>query len=151
MPISTILGVAQIGMSLWDSYKQKSEMEKRQKRRSNFFDSELKPLLDEATNIEAPDFNAIRQAEMSDYTNQMQNQMESLIDQRSGTYARSGFGSSGFIDRSFDKQSDMLTSSYEKQQYQTERMIQDMQSQFDDTLNANKLRAKELEYSYKYG
>lgn len=155
MAIGAILAAAlqagQMGLSLYDSYQRKKATERARRARASYFDTQLKPLLDEAINIERPDFDAIKEAELANPIFQMQRQMEDLFSQRMNMHAKSGFSSSGFINKLIDNQEDVLAMNMDEKLYQTNRMIQDMQSQFDDMINQNKLRAKELEYSYKFG
>jgi len=101
--------------------------------------------------MERPDFDAIKQAEMQNPFNQFQNQLEGISKSREKMEASSGFNNSGFVNDVFMKEKNNAQSSFESQTFNINRGIQDMQSQFDDMLNQNKLKAKELEYSYKYG
>jgi len=143
--------LGQTAFSIYDSYRQKNDMARSKRQRSSYFDSDINPLLQEASNMERPDFDAIKQAEMQNPINQFQNQMEALSTSRESTMAKSGFNNSGFVNDVFMKEKSNAKNSFESQTFNINRGIQDMQSQFDDMLNQNKLKAKELEYSYKYG
>jgi len=138
-------------LDLYDSYQQKQEYKKQKRLKSNYFDQNIKGLLEEANNMERPDFNAIRDAEMTGVTNEFQTQMDSLFTNRDKMTSANNFNDSGFVNDVFMKEKANATNAFNAKSFQVNRGINDMQSQFDDMLRQNRTRSKELEYSYKFG
>lgn len=137
-----------IGSSIYDRSRQKKAKEKRGK----FFDNEINSILGKMTNnLDDVDFDSIRSAEMRMPTLQFQDQMRDISTQRDSRLGQSGFADSGFINQDFDAQRTMATEGLASQRFNVDRGIIDMQSQLESMINENKLRAKELEFSYKYG
>jgi len=152
-PVTIGLGLSalQTGWNIFSASRAKREERRAKEQRRSYFNNSLKPLLDEATNIEMPDFDSIREAEMAMPTMQFQNQLESLSKGRDTQLGASGFQSSGFVDNNFNEQVETNEGQFDFQKFNVNRGIIDMQSQLESMINENKLRAKELEYSYKYG
>jgi hypothetical protein len=140
-----------LGMSAFDSWRNNYNLRQSRNKKASYYDSKIKPLLEDINNVDRPDFNAIREAEMQNPINQFQNQMSSLSTNRDRIQSQSGFNESGFVNDVFMKEKNNATNTFQSQSFNINRGIQDMQTQFDDMLNQNRLKATELEYSYKYG
>jgi len=140
-----------LGMSAFDSWRNNYNLRQSRNKKASYYDSNIKPLLEDINNVDRPDFNAIREAEMQNPINQFQNQMSSLSTNRDRIQSQSGFNESGFVNDVFMKEKNNATNTFQSQSFNINRGIQDMQTQFDDMLNQNRLKATELEYSYKYG
>ena len=143
--------LGQTAFSIYDSYRQQNDYKRQKAAKSSFYDSEIAPLVGDISSMERPDFDAIRQAEMQNPINEFQNQLEGMNRNREKMNSSSGFNDSGFVNDIFMKEKQSAQNSFESKSFNINRGIQDMQSQFDDMLTQNKLKAKELEYSYKYG
>jgi len=151
MALGTGLLLASVGQQLFSSIRGRNKERDQRRQRRRFFDRELKPLLDETTQDVDVDFNAIRDAEMRMPTLNFQEGFRSLTRTRDATQAQSGFGKSGFIERDFTDSSNMLGEQFKSQEFNINRGVMDLQSQLENIVAENKIRAKELEYQYKYG
>lgn len=146
-----VIGGLQLGASLLQGIGSKRKENKRRKQRANYFETELKPLLNEATADPNIDYTDIRNAELSMPTENFTMQMNQLAKNSNATMAQSGFNSSGFLNRDYEDQSNLMEEGFQASVYNVDKGILDMQTQIESLVNQNKLRAKELEYQYLYG
>lgn len=152
MALTTGIALASTAWNIGSSIHDRNKRNRAKKQRDQFFNQSIQPLLNKATQgMDDVDFDSIRQAEMKMPILQFQNQMKGLSRGREASLGQSGFSDSGFIQRDFNEQSNMATEGLSAQRFQTDRGILDMQSQLEQMINENRLRAKELEFSYKYG
>lgn len=151
MGIGTALLAASVGQQLYSAVSGGIKDRRMRRKKSSYFDSELKPLLDEATQEQDVDLDALYDAEMTMPLMNIQEGFRSLGRSTDSARGQSGFQSSGFIDNDYADQSNVLQGQFANQKFQNQRGIIDLQSQLESITADNKLRAKELEYSYKYG
>ena len=151
MSLTLGLSLASTAWGIGSSIHNRNRQKKAKEKRSRFFDSQINPLLQQMDTGEDVDFDSIRSAEMRMPTLQFQNQMRGISNQRDSRLGQSGFADSGFINQDFDAQRTMATEGLASQRFNVDRGIIDMQSQLESMINENKLRAKELAFSYKYG
>ena len=147
----TIMAGIQLGSSLLGAVGAKRKERRRRRQRRNFFEDELSPLLDEATQDPNVDYGSIREAELGLPTVNFQNQMEQLTTQSNSAMGQSGFDNSGFIQDDYSDQSNQMQEQYNNQVFNIDKGLLDMQSQIESMVNQNKLQAKELKYKYLYG
>jgi len=139
------------GLKLGSSLINRGREKKRSRNRRRFFDSQISPLLDETTQDIDVDFGSIYDAEMQMPMLQFQNQIEGITRGRDQSAFASGFSDSGFRNRDYSLQMETAGGQLDAQKFNTQRGIIDLQSQLESMVNQNKIRAKELEYQYKYG
>jgi hypothetical protein len=142
---------ASIGQNLYSSISGARKEKRMRRQKSKFFDNELSPLLDEATKDVDVDFSTIYDAEMDLPLANLQSGMRSLSRNRDASFGRSGFKASSFIDNDYQNDAKLMQSGFDNQQFQTQRGMIDLQSQLESIVSDNKIRAKELEYQFKYG
>lgn len=151
MALGTVLLGASIGQNLYSAISAGRKERRRRRKRSAFFDNELSPLLDEATQDVDVDFSSIYDAEMKLPLDNLQNGMRNLTRQRDATIGTSGIENSAFVQDDFANDSQSMITKFNDSSFQSRRGLVDMQSQLESIVSENKIRAKELEYSYKYG
>ena len=152
--MSTLAVGASLLSTAWgigSSIHNKNRMNRARDQRREYFGHHIAPLLAEATQQPDVDFDSIRDAEMRMPTLQFQNQMTGLTRRRDASIGQSGFADSGFINQDFDRDANMATEGLANQRFNVDRSIIDMQSQLESMINENKIRARELQFSYKYG
>lgn len=149
--IAAITLGASLGSDLISAFGAKRREKKRRSVRKNFYNTQLLPLLNEATEDPDIDYGAIREAELDLPQIQFQNQMERLSDQRQSTLGQSGFASSGFIEDDFEDQINQTQAGFKRNVFDTDRGLINLQSQIESMVNQNKLQAKQLKYEYLYG
>lgn len=149
---AALLGGASTGYGIYSANRERKRQKKTQQLRSDFFDSEISPLLGEMEqDIGDVDFNAIRQAELNLPAQELQSQIRGLGKRRETALSGSGFAGSGFIEDDYSNDFNLAQTGFKDTRFRTDRGIMDMQSQLESMINENRLRAKELEFSYKYG
>lgn len=141
----------QFGQQIYNTYQKKQSAKKAKERRATFFNNELKPMLDKSTQESDVDFEAIKDVEMGGVINNLQNQLQDINKSSSKSRSKSNFSSNSFIDKNESFALDRANESFEQGEFEVDRTIQSMQQQIDDTIEQNKIRAKQLEYQYKYG
>lgn len=138
---------ANVGKSAMNWFNQR----KAKRKRRDFFNTNIKGLLDESTQMPDVDYDSIREAEMRMPQLNLQNQMQNISRNRDVSMSRSGFVNSGFSDSDVNTAKMNASEQFSSQEFNINRGINDMQSQLDDMINQNRLRAKELEFQYKFG
>lgn len=151
MALGTALLGASVGQQLFSAFRGRSKERSRRRQRRSFFDNELQPLLNEAIPDTDIDFGSLRNAEMQMPVINLQEGMRSLSRTADSARGQSGFANSSFIERDLQNSQNIATSQFENQQFNVDRGLLDLQSQIEGIASQNRIRAKELEYSYKYG
>jgi hypothetical protein len=149
--VGTALLAVQTGMNLYNAFAGASKRRRQKRGKRRFFDQELAPLLNEATQEQDVDYDSLYDAEIQMPLMNLQEGFRSISKSRNTAQGQSGFQSSGFIDNDYTNSSKVLQGQFENQQFGVQRGLIDLQSQIESMATENKIRAKELEYNYKYG
>lgn len=143
------LAIGSFALDAYGSWKEEKAADRAKKKRAKYFDNEISPLLNQQdTDV---DFNAIRDVEMDSVIGGFQNQLRSINQNDDVMNSKSGFASNSFIDKETNFATGRANDSFKRNEFNVERTINDLQQQLENTISENKIRAKELEYSYKYG
>lgn len=152
MSLAVGLTLASTAWGIGSSIHARNKQKKAKRQRAAFFDREINPILEDMqSGIEDVDFGSIRDAELKLPAARFQNQMREISRGRESSLGGSGFQGSGFIESDFQNQANLAGEEMRNQTFNIDRGIIDMQSQLEAMINENRLRAKELEFSYKYG
>lgn len=124
---------------------------RRRDQRRDYFNNNLRGMLEDSYDIEEPDYNELREAELFSARDNFDNQLNQFTRQTDAQESKFGFDNSGFTARTRTEGLEALNNNFETQEFNIDRSIADIQSQMQSMIQNNKIRAKEMEYQYLYG